>query len=1253
MTLSYGAVELPLSHISIRVPWHDTDWTGRVCAAPAANHACTVLKNIKEKKDADHEESLRSSAWPTSGDERDYPPCLMERAGFMRPHAMTITRTHAYAKPKNARSHGHFIRTIHRMPAYSFEAVPYRWTRRESASAIARQWGISYDSTLEDAADRLMDGWSSDWLQDYRNQRALLDSFFSAVRPLESLALIYAKDVPLLEDRAPGSRVLIGAARVLEVGPVKEWSYNCDVKAAPIRSYLWERAVHHSITPDFSDGFLLPYQQILREPCLAGADLTPFIAQAPNDHFDEFSYVTELVTHDGAIAALTELGRVVSLLPGLVNGPWDGVSRWINNRIAETWKQRGPFPGLGSVLVAAGIEQGLVLAYRIQRLAREEKDPWPALDRAMKSADGPAARLVGRVGRLLWERLVEDSDRMALLRLLARFPLTADQARRAFDRKTRRDSGLIVDDAEIIANPYLLYENDRGRLDSIGLATIDRGLFPQDATSRVVLDRYPLSEAVTEAGDDRRVRAACTLVLEEAASQGHTLLDESGLRQRLARLKLDPLCDPVSGVFDIAADRFPPVLVETPLGKDQGRGWQLARLAACGDLIATDVTRRIERGPIDVQWDWRARVDAALASDTRPADALEDPARAEKAKALEILARARISALVGPAGTGKTTLLQALCTHSEVRSRGVLLLAPTGKARVQLGSRIGARSLTLAQFLRQTDRWDQDFGYRLRPGATKNGAYATVVVDEASMLTEEMLAALIDALQDPDRLILCGDHRQLPPIGAGRPFFDLFRHLATVQQGESETGGGLAELTISRRQLMSRAGDQGRDDLAVASLFSISDSSPAADETLARVLSGSGDGTIDVFRWETEEDLHSLLVDYLVREVGITAGTSDALRVSLGATGMYDGRPSFMFGNGGEGAENWQLLSPVRSRDGGVAGLNRLVRQTWRRGDATAFIRNFQRPSPMGTDEILAYDKVMCAENHGRPAWKVKDAQQLSGDVANGEIGMVVHWATKDGRPEGLKVEFSSQPGVQYTFWENELNGDSETRARDLLELAYAITIHKAQGSQFRRTLVVIPNPCPVLSPELLYTALTRQSESVALFVQGDPGALREIGSPDRSDTAQRLTRLFRLPVPFELPNGRLYDGSHIHRTANGELVRSKSEVIVADTLFRLGVPYAYEEYLVMPDGTRRQPDFTIRRDDGRTVYWEHLGMLGAAEYRADWEAKKVWYAQHGILPWTDGGGPGGVLVWSQDDLATGGIDVQAIERLVEEIAFG
>jgi ATP-dependent exoDNAse (exonuclease V) alpha subunit len=90
--------------------------------------------------------------------------------------------------------------------------------------------------------------------------------------------------------------------------------------------------------------------------------------------------------------------------------------------------------------------------------------------------------------------------------------------------------------------------------------------------------------------------------------------------------------------------------------------------------------------------------------------------------------------------------------------------------------------------------------------------------------------------------------------------------------------------------------------------------------------------------------------------------------------------------------------------------------------------------------------------------------------VANGEIGIVTGPFKKRGSKislDNLKVTLSSQPGFEYTYWPSDLDEDDR-----LLELAYALTVHKAQGSEFDTVFVVLPNPCRVLSRELLYTAL-------------------------------------------------------------------------------------------------------------------------------------------------------------------------------------
>ena len=69
------------------------------------------------------------------------------------------------------------------------------------------------------------------------------------------------------------------------------------------------------------------------------------------------------------------------------------------------------------------------------------------------------------------------------------------------------------------------------------------------------------------------------------------------------------------------------------------------------------------------------------------------------------------------------------------------------------------------------------------------------------------------------------------------------------------------------------------------------------------------------------------------------------------------------------------------------------------------------------------------------------------------------------------------------------------------MELAYALTVHKAQGSEFKKVILVIPSPCPLVSRELLYTALTRQIDGVIVLIQGDPFDLLKYSSDEYSET--------------------------------------------------------------------------------------------------------------------------------------------------------
>lgn len=89
------------------------------------------------------------------------------------------------------------------------------------------------------------------------------------------------------------------------------------------------------------------------------------------------------------------------------------------------------------------------------------------------------------------------------------------------------------------------------------------------------------------------------------------------------------------------------------------------------------------------------------------------------------------------------------------------------------------------------------------------------------------------------------------------------------------------------------------------------------------------------------------------------------------------------------------------------------------------------------------------------------------------------------------------------------------------------------------------------------------------------------------------------------------YDLERIHKTVDGNLVRSKSEVIICDLLARSGLKYEYERKLEYAPGKVINPDFTIILANGKELYWEHIGMLGNEKYSERWSEKMDIYEKY------------------------------------------
>lgn len=1000
----------------------------------------------------------------------------------------------------------------------------------------------------------------------------------------------------------------------------------------------------------------MPYHTLLEaaeaDPTL---DLSGSVAFAPDDQFGAYSYASEHLSDDAAIASLLSCAVSLRTAAENIDVEIQPALKWIDAEIARLWTARGVYPGLGSALSAFGLEHGGLLAHEIVRAGSESSKAFDAFAFIDGFVADPTRFPQGeKLGfgasfREKWSGL--PSERRRVLDLVGRCDLKPNQALRVY-QPSLRSFAPSTSDADILANPYLMFERDEAEAERIGFAAVDRGVFPGDA----VRDAAPLAEPtkMTDAIDKRRVRALMIDLLEGAVTAaGHTLLPRSWIVQRALNTPLDPKCAIDEDVIEINKTWLAEGLDEARTGNDEP-AYKLQRYGTSRGMIRSAVRKRVAARQHMLEHDWRKLVDDELGP--MPSEVVdrdeEERMRHEKAASLRQMSRFRFSVLVGPAGSGKTTLLKILCNLPQVRERRVLLLAPTGKARVRLEEateRIG-EGKTLAQFLQGLDRYDGASGrYYWNSAAAREKGYRTVVVDECSMLTEDQLAALIDAIEGVERLVLVGDPRQLPPIGAGRPFVDICRKLAPPEQPPifPRLADGYAELTVIGRQRGS-----GRGDVLLARQFSGEPLDAGADEVWDALSAGTLDRVRSV-RWAGPSAVEEVLTGEVVSGLNLTGDDDEeGFERSLGGS-EFNGNIFFWAARevGGENgcasrSHDWQILSPMRAGRSGVEGLNLAVQRRFRVNvKAWAETRRAKIPKPAGPQGLLWGDKVINIRNNGR---RRTYPEQENAYVANGDIGIIVGGYKKRKmrrRPRNLEVEFNSQRGVKFTYPYWEFTGDDGSPE---LELAYALTVHKTQGSQFEQVFLVVPKHCRPLTRELLYTALTRHRDRLVILHEDEVGALRRYTEPAASEIARRMTDLFEEPKPIEVVTDtgpKFLDQHLLHRTSRNELVRSKAELAIAEKLIAMGVPYVYEQPLLL-GGQTRWPDFTIEDDaSGITYYWEHLGLLSDPAYARRWAIKRQAYLADGIRPLEQASDADRMLIETQETEGSG-LDMMDVERL-------
>lgn len=381
--------------------------------------------------------------------------------------------------------------------------------------------------------------------------------------------------------------------------------------------------------------------------------------------------------------------------------------------------------------------------------------------------------------------------------------------------------------------------------------------------------------------------------------------------------------------------------------------------------------------------------------------------------AVEKLLSNKVLVLTGSPGTGKTTTIRTFVSLFTEAGLNFRLMAPTGIAAKRLEAVTGHPAATI----------HRSFGYdgvSWGYGGTCKFAIDAVIVDECSMVDQELFFRILDALGPETMLVFVGDDAQLPSVGPGSVLRELINCSAipTVRLTEIFRQSKASEIVVNAHKI-----NRG--------------------ETLQ--LTNPLESEFQFISIKDEDKL----VDFLV-QMAAKLKARDA---------------------------NFQILSPKYDGTVGVNHLNECLREQLNpsRGQPEVKIGDFHAREG---------DRLMVIQNN------------YEKNVYNGDMGKLV----AIGR-ESLTVRVHGA-GIQGTDMLVEF---PKSEAVTLLRLAYAITVHKCQGSEFDTVILpVVSAQGRMLQRNLLYTAVTRAKKKVWLL--GEPIALSKAIANDK--TVMRNTAL-------------------------------------------------------------------------------------------------------------------------------------------------
>lgn len=374
-------------------------------------------------------------------------------------------------------------------------------------------------------------------------------------------------------------------------------------------------------------------------------------------------------------------------------------------------------------------------------------------------------------------------------------------------------------------------------------------------------------------------------------------------------------------------------------------------------------------------------------------------------EAINAFVSTKFMVLTGGPGTGKTTIVKAAIeVYQKLEEEGkIALVAPTGRAAKRLNELTGLDTHTIHRLL----KWDVQSNEFIH-NSSNPIEYSLLIIDEFSMVDTVLFARLLEASKYVQKILIIGDHEQLPSVSPGDVLRDILKIPAVT----------IVKLNNVYRQMQ----DSGIIKVA------------------HQIRNNNIENEIDFsiysdINFVNSDNAHVLPITKKIVEKAMSEGYT---------------------------IQDIQVLAPMYQGIAGIDALNTMLQDVINPDDA------FKNSIQIGTKKFREGDKLLQLKN------RVED------NVFNGDIGILVEVRLKDNfetLTDTIVVDFD---GIIIEYTANDFNQ---------LTLAYCMSIHKAQGSEFKIVIMpVLRDYYVMLQKRILYTGITRAKQS--LFLVGEKDAL-------------------------------------------------------------------------------------------------------------------------------------------------------------------